>query len=688
MDAGDALITSIKGVGSKTAELFKRLDVVTINDLIEYYPRDYKEYSDPVTIDSIRMGQTVAIEARVTQSLSILGRSKKKIITCKVSDGTGELSLTWFNALFLKNIIKKGERFVFYGKISKFNNQLSMEHPEYFTLDEYRVKREKLTPIYAKTAGLTDKTITKLVREAFGGGIGIREYLLPEVLDSLKLCDLDYALRQVHFPDSYERLEKARKRIAFDELFFFLLEVKSLKALSAEEGNTHKITDFSLGKGLINNLPYKLTKGQKETLLEIENDLSSDHVMRRIIQGDVGSGKTIVAIISMMYVCSGGFQSAMMAPTEVLATQHYEAITELFEKNNIDLRVALLTGSTKKSEKNRIYEELLSGEIDIVVGTHAVIQDTVDFNNLGLVITDEQHRFGVKQRESFAKKGQTPHVIVMSATPIPRTLGLILYGDMDISVIKDMPSNRLPIKNCVVPPASRGTSYNFIKKEIEKGHQAYIICPLVEESEDLDICDVITYSQDLKQVFPSDVVIEYLHGRMKNDEKNDIMDRFSKGEINILVSTTVIEVGINVPNATVILIENANRFGLAALHQLRGRVGRGANQSYCIMINTSSSEDATKRLDILNKSNDGFFIASEDLKQRGMGDMLGIRQSGEMTFKMADIYEDADILKLASRLADDVLPSLTKENASNNEFTEKIYKKYCDKLNNSKIDAL
>lgn len=688
MDASDALITSIKGVGSKTAELFKKLEVVTINDLIEYYPRDYKEYSNPVSIDSVRKGQTVAVMGRITQSLNILGRSKKKIITCKVSDGTGELSLTWFNALFLKNILKKGERFVFYGKIGEFQGKLSMEHPEYFTVDEYKIKQAKLTPIYDKTAGLTDNTIRKLVREAFGGGIGVREYLLPELLESLKLCDLDYALRQVHFPDNFERLEKARKRIAFDELFFFLLEVKSMKALSENEGNSHKVLDFSLGKNLIKQLAFDLTKGQKDTLKEIENDLKSDHVMRRIIQGDVGSGKTIVAVISMIYVASNGFQAALMAPTEVLASQHYESITGLFEKNGIDLKVALLTGSTKKKEKNEIYEGLKSGDIQIVIGTHAVIQDSVDFKDLGLVITDEQHRFGVKQRESFAKKGQSPHVIVMSATPIPRTLGLILYGDMDISVIKDMPANRLPIKNCVVPPTSRNTSYNFIKKELDKGHQAYIICPMVEENEDLDVCDVISYTSELKTIFPSEVQIEYLHGRMKNDEKNDIMERFAAGEINILVSTTVIEVGINVPNATVILIENANRFGLAALHQLRGRVGRGDSQSYCIMINNSNSEDATKRLDILNKSNDGFYIASEDLKQRGIGDMLGVRQSGEMSFKMADIYEDADILKLASNLADEVVPSLKKSEEEMDDFTRMVFKKYTNKLNSSKLDAL
>ena len=688
MDFGNAKITSLKGIGAKTGELFAKVDVVTVDDLLEYYPRDYISYTQPVKINTLKAGQCVAISARIVDNLSILGKTNKKLITCKVSDGTGQLSLIWFNALFLKNVLKKGGHFVFYGKISVFKNQLTMEHPEYYSIDDYRQKLNSLTPVYAKTKGLTDNMVIKALFQAFGDGIGTREYMLPEMLAAYDLMNLDLAIRQIHFPDNKERLIKARKRIAFDELFFFMLEVRRLKQLASLEGNNHPVREFEIADDFVKKLPYDLTKGQKETLKEIKKDLSGQNQMRRIIQGDVGSGKTIVALVAMIMECSAGYQCAMMAPTEVLAIQHYETISSQIEDYGLPYRVEVLTSSTRASKRREIYEGLRDGSISIILGTHALIQEAVTFNNLGLVITDEQHRFGVNQRNDLAGKGGSPHVMVMSATPIPRTLGLILYGDMDISLIKELPANRLAIKNCVVGTEKRQSSYNFIKKEIDKGHQAYIICPLVEESENLDASDVISYTSELKNHFPGNTRIEYLHGKMKNDQKNDIMERFSKGDIQILVSTTVIEVGINVPNATVIMIENADRFGLATLHQLRGRVGRGKEQSYCIMINSSDTDRAKERLDILNKSNDGFYIASEDLKQRGMGDMLGIKQSGEMNFKMADIYEDADILKLAARLADDVAVRLEQSELVDNDFLIKVKNK-AEKLSvMSKIDAL
>jgi len=687
MNSRDAYITSIKGVGSKMAELFAKVDVFTVNDLLEYYPRDYKSYPAPVSIASVKVGDMVAISGQITDSLSILGSSRKKIITCHVSDGQGVLSLTWFNALFLKNVLRKGGHYVFYGRVRQYKGALSMEHPEYFTIEDYKLKMGHLLPVYVKTAGLSDNSIIKFVRQAMGEGVSKREYITQDLLDSMNLMDLDMAIRQVHFPDSREKLERARKRIAFDELFFFLLEIKSMKALTEEETVGIIISDFKAGRDFVKSLPFDLTAGQKSTIKEIEKDLASGHIMRRIIQGDVGSGKTVVALRAMIDVCRAGYQAAMMAPTEVLSSQHYETIREYFEKYDIDIEVALLTGSTKKRERDAIYEGLSTGRIGIVVGTHAIIQEGVTFGKLGLVITDEQHRFGVKQRDFLAKKGAFPHVLVMSATPIPRTLGLILYGDMDISLIKDMPAERLPIKNCVVGRESRQTSYNFIKKEIAAGHQAFIICPLVEESENMDVCDVISYSADLRRQMPG-VTVEYLHGKMKNSEKNDIMERFAAGDIDVLVSTTVIEVGINVPNATVMMIEDADRFGLATLHQLRGRVGRGAAQGYCIMINGSGSDKSKERLDIMNKSNDGFYIANEDLKSRGIGDMLGLRQSGEMSFKMADIYEDADILKLASRLADDVLPKMNEKEAADNPFISEVYSRFKKAAENSRIDAL
>lgn len=682
-----ASVTTLKGVGDKTAALLSHLDIYTVQDMIQYYPKDYKTYPQPVGIGSLKSGQTAAVCGCITDALKMSGRPGKKIITCHVSDGSGVLSLTWFNALFLKNVLRKGGHYVFYGKVREYKGMLTMEHPEYFEKEAYKATLGKLIPVYVKTRGLSDNTLSKLVSQALSAKGGSAEYLLEPLLESFDLMNMDMALNQVHFPDNMLRLQRARKRIAFDELFFFLLEIRASKALSDEAGNSHPVNDFKAGRSFVKKLPFELTKGQKTTIKEIEKDMASDHVMRRIIQGDVGSGKTVVALTAMINAYASGFQSAMMAPTEVLAMQHYETIKGYFEKYDIDIPVECLTGSLKASEKKRIYAELSEGRTGILIGTHAIIQDKVEFKNLGLVITDEQHRFGVKQRDFLAGKGNIPHVIVMSATPIPRTLGLIIYGDMDISVIKELPADRLPIKNCVVGPESRNTSYNFIKKEVETGRQAYVICPLVEESENMDLCDVISYTSQLRKQLTG-VRCEYLHGKMKNDEKNRLMEEFASGEIQVLVSTTVIEVGINVPNATVMMIENADRFGLATLHQLRGRVGRGSFQSYCIMINTSDSEEARERLDILNKSNDGFYIASEDLKLRGIGDMLGIRQSGEMSFKMADIYEDADLLKPASRLSDEVISRMNEEEAKKDPFIGKVYARFKANMEKSLIDAL
>lgn len=685
--AGSDSITSLKGVGEKTAALLSHLDIYTVEDMIHYYPKDYKTYPQPVSIGSLKNGQTAAVCGCITDTLRMSGRPGKKIITCHVSDGSGLLSLTWFNALFLKNVLHKGGHYVFFGKVREYKGMLTMEHPEFFEKDAYKEVLGRLIPVYVKTKGLNDRTLSKLAAAALSTKGENAEYLLDPLLESFDLMNMDMALNQVHFPDNILRLKRARKRIAFDELFFFLLEIRASKALSDEDGNSHPVNDFKAGRNFVKKLPFELTKGQKTTIKEIEKDMASHHVMRRIIQGDVGSGKTIVALTAMINAYASGFQSAMMAPTEVLAMQHYETIKGYFEKYDIDVPVECLTGSLKASEKKRIYAELSEGKTGILIGTHAIIQDKVEFKNLGLVITDEQHRFGVKQRDFLAGKGNIPHVIVMSATPIPRTLGLIIYGDMDISVIKELPAERLPIKNCVVGPESRNTSYNFIKKEVENGRQAYIICPLVEESENMDLCDVISYTSQLRKHLPG-VRCEYLHGKMKNDEKILLMEEFASGKISVLVSTTVIEVGINVPNATVMMIENADRFGLATLHQLRGRVGRGAHQSYCIMINTSDSDEAKERLDILNKSNDGFYIASEDLKLRGIGDMLGIRQSGEMSFKMADIYEDADLLKPASRLSDEVISRMNEEEAKKDPFIGKIYTRFKANMEKSLIDAL
>ena len=456
----------------------------------------------------------------------------------------------------------------------------------------------------------------------------------------------------------------ARKRLAFEEFFLFILAMRTLKNTKERLPNSFVINNDARTDEFINNLPFKLTNAQIKVWEEVKLNMGSDKLMSRLIQGDVGCGKTIIAVLALMNTAFNGYQAAMMVPTEVLAKQQYKSVCDMFEKYNIALNISLLTGSMTQSAKKKEYERIKSGETDIIIGTHCLIQDSVEYKNLALVITDEQHRFGVNQRKTFSKKGDNPHILVMSATPIPRTLAIILYGDLDISIVDELPLNRLPIKNCVVDENYRPNAYKFIQNQINEGRQVYIICPLVEESDGIEAENVIDYAAKLKKFMQPQVRIDYLHGKMSGSQKNDIMERFVNKETDILVSTTVIEVGVNVPNATVMMVENAQRFGLAQLHQLRGRVGRGKYQSYCIFVSDNKSKKTKERLEILNKSNDGFVIAEEDLRLRGPGDFFGIRQSGEFDFGIADIYADANVLKIASDAAAQLLkddPLIEKE---------------------------
>lgn len=639
-------IVSLKGIGPKTAALFEKLKIYTIEDLIKLYPRNYLSYAKPVAISEAELGERVTIKASVQSYVDIKKVRSLTLVTCMVKDGTGAVKLTWYNSPFLKQVFHIGQTFIFVGTLTVHNHQLTMEHPEYYTQAQYDKLVSSLQPVYPLTEGLSNKVVTKAVASALVYLDEITDKVPEEIRKRFSLMPLDKAIQGTHFPDNMDTLMECRNRLVFDEFFWFLLHMRLMREKTVKAQNHFVMKDYGAVDVFIERLPFSLTKGQAQAIREIEEDMSGDTVMNRLIQGDVGSGKTAVAETALLAAVKNGYQAAFMAPTEVLAMQHFESISR--DLGDFDIRVELLCGSTRLSEKRRIYEALAAGEIDILIGTHALIQDKVVYKRLALVITDEQHRFGVRQRAKFSEKGKEPHVLVMSATPIPRTLAIIMYGDLDISVMKDMPASRKPIKNCVVGPKYRPTAYKFMLEQIQQGHQIYIICPIVEASENVEAENVIEYQESLLNIFPKGIRISYLHGRMLPEEKNTIMRDFAEGKTDILVSTTVIEVGINNPNATVMMIENAEKFGLAQLHQLRGRVGRGDAQSYCIMLCSTERKEALERLNILNESNDGFYIAGEDLKLRGPGDFFGVRQSGDLLFRLGDIYNNADMLKQAN----------------------------------------
>lgn len=655
-------IRDIKGIGEKTEKLFNKLGIYTDYDLIEYYPRNYDCFMPPVSIEEVdSTNGTPAIEGTVASNPVVKRIRSLNILSVLIKDNKGEkIKLTWFNMPFLKNSLKMGYKYIFRGQVKKdkYGNNPTMEQPVIYSLGDYEKKMGVMQPVYPLTKGLTNNMVTKTV-SCILDNLDLQEDYLPDIIkEKAGLMEYNEAVKAVHFPVDKETIIKARKRLIFDEFFVFLLALRSFKENTKIEDNRFVIDNNAESDHLIESLPYKLTEAQLKVLGEIRKDMLSNRVMNRLVQGDVGCGKTIIAFLSLIDIVAKGYQGALMVPTEVLATQHYENLLELKEKYSLNINPVLLTGSVTAANKRKIYASIEAGEANIIIGTHALIQEKVIYDKLALVITDEQHRFGVKQREKLSGKGDTPHILVMSATPIPRTLAIILYGDLDISVIDAMPSNRLPIKNCVVDRNYRPNAYKFIENQVRNGHQAYIICPMVESMEEgennSDLCDVISYSKMLSEELPSDIKVEYLHGKMKPSEKNNIMERFARNEINVLVSTTVIEVGVNVPNATVMMIEDAERFGLAGLHQLRGRVGRGDAQSYCIFVSGAKSKDTRERLEILNKSNDGFYIANKDLSLRGPGDFFGIRQSGDMSFKLGDIYADATTLKLTADILKDI----------------------------------
>ena len=666
----DSNIQFIKGVGEKRAKLFNSLGIFDVDSLIHFYPRKYEDWTVGKTLNDVNDGDTICIKATlITPVKEAVIRRGLTLYKCKFSDGENVIAVTIFNNKYLAKSLKVYEDYFLYGKIDKSFLTASMSSPKIEKADGALA----IQPIYPAKEKLTSRAISKVMKTALDEIHQIDETLSDEIMQKYGLISLDKAIRDIHFPSSAEDYLPARKRLIFEELLTLQLGLLKLKSNKKCESSLRITKDYS--KEFETFLPFTLTNAQKRTIGECVVDMESKFPCNRLVQGDVGSGKTAVAASLIYTVIKNGYQAAMMVPTEILATQHFESLTKMFSKS--DLKIALLTGSTPAKQKREIKKALFNNEIDLLIGTHALIQNDVEFKKLALVITDEQHRFGVRQRTALAEKGEPPNVLVMSATPIPRTLAIILYGDLSISVIDELPAKRLPIKNCVVDTSYRPKAYRFITRQVELGRQAYVICPMVEESEGLEAENVTDYTQLLKKELPG-ITVEMLHGQMKAAQKNEIMERFASGEIQVLVSTTVVEVGVNVPNATVMMVENAERFGLAQLHQLRGRVGRGEHQSYCIFIRGNKDQETAKRLEILNHSNDGFYIASEDLKLRGSGDLLGTRQSGDMEFQMADIFRDADILQKASEAASELLADDPYFEKPEHELLKKVMKSYLD----------
>ena len=645
----------VKGVGPNRVKLLNKLNIYNLEDLITYYPREYEDRSKPKKIADTENGEECLIEGIVTSHIKEIRTHRKNMIIYKliVRDDTDSCELVWYNKSYLKKMFRIGETYKFFGRINKRIGQTEMVSPVY-DLEGNNKNTGRIIPIYPLTYSLSQNTLRHIIEEGLKQAKDKIAETLPEyILEEYKLMKLKNAMQSIHFPKELKDFGEARNRLAFEELLTMQLLLLNLKN---KYKNTEKGIKFDSKvkmSDVINDLPFKLTKAQTRVLEEIDSDMESDKAMNRLLQGDVGSGKTIVSIIAAYKAVKSGYQMAMMAPTSILASQHLENFKNVLEK--YDIKCELLLGNTTKKKKEDILSRLKNGEIDIIIGTHSLLEENVIFKNLGLVVTDEQHRFGVRQRSTIVSKGKNPDVLVMTATPIPRTLALILYGDLDISIIDELPPNRKKIDTFAVRKSLEERVNNFVKKQIDEGRQAYIVCPLVEESEEIEAKSVEELTEKYKNEVFKEYKVECLHGKMKPKEKEEIMQRFKEGKIDILISTTVIEVGVDVPNSNIMVIENAERFGLAQLHQLRGRVGRGEYQSYCILKYQGNSELIRKRMQVMQETNDGFIISEKDLELRGSGEFFGTKQHGIPEFKVANLFEDMKLLKLVQSAAIKIL---------------------------------
>ena len=645
----------VKGVGPNRVKLLNKLNIYNLEDLITYYPREYEDRSKPKKIADTENGEECLIEGIVTSHIKEIRTHRKNMIIYKliVRDDTDSCELVWYNQSYLKKMFRIGETYKFFGRINKRIGQTEMVSPVY-DLEGNNKNTGRIIPIYPLTYSLSQNTLRHIIEEGLKQAKDKIAETLPEyILEEYKLMKLKNAMQSIHFPKELKDFGEARNRLAFEELLTMQLLLLNLKN---KYKNTEKGIKFDSKvkmSDVINDLPFKLTKAQTRVLEEIDSDMESDKAMNRLLQGDVGSGKTIVSIIAAYKAVKSGYQMAMMAPTSILASQHLENFKNVLEK--YDIRCELLLGNTTKKKKEDILSRLKDGEIDIIIGTHSLLEENVIFKKLGLVVTDEQHRFGVRQRSTIVSKGKNPDVLVMTATPIPRTLALILYGDLDISIIDELPPNRKKIDTFAVRKALEERVNNFVKKQLDEGRQAYIVCPLVEESEEIEAKSVDELTEKYKNEVFKEYKVECLHGKMKPKEKEEIMQRFKEGKIDILISTTVIEVGVDVPNSNIMVIENAERFGLAQLHQLRGRVGRGEYQSYCILKYQGNSELIRKRMQVMQETNDGFIISEKDLELRGSGEFFGTKQHGIPEFKVANLFEDIKLLKLVQSAAIKIL---------------------------------